>query len=303
MTMSNFQDERDFEEEAANAALLREDGELADYEISPGDSARTYTEDDQARLHGIAPGYITVGADDPDLTADAMKALEDRILATVPDVQRDEVQDWISDLLDLAPGQALSPEATRDAARNVLDNARKAQAPRRTLTDAEINAYPRFYPPHEADESGDTGHPCVAIGGDENDDGAVQAYVYAEDGGVVVSLHFDSAGPTGEDGSGPWAYYGKDGAIPVRVLGGDGQPVYVADQHTPDLSDALVASAHGNLRYLARITAPDDIDHEDIIDVAHALASSLRNLLAITGRPVSPAEGGPGVQEKQGGSA
>jgi len=284
--MSHFQDGRDFEEEAANAELGREDAELADYEISPGDSARTYTEDDQARLHGIAPGYITVGADDPDLTADAMKALEDRILATVPDVQRDEVQDWISDLLDLAPGQALSPEATRDAARNVLEAARKAKAPRRTLTDAEINAYPRFYPPHEADESGDTGHPCVAIGGNEDDDGAVQAYVYAEDGGVVVSLHFDSAGPTEDDGSGPWAYYGKDGAVPTRVIGGDGQPVYVADQHTPDLSDALTAAAH---KWLAKISdAQEHGDTNAVADAGMECAMLLDAFTAITGRPYQP---------------
>lgn len=284
--MSHFQDERDFEEEAANADLLREDSELADYEIVPGDSARTYTEDDPARLHGIAPGYITVQRDDADLTADAMKAAEDKILALVPEDQRVGVQHLISVLLDLAPGQALSPEATHALARDVLDNARKAQAPRRTLTDAEINAYPRFYPPHEADESGDTGHPCVAIGGDENDDGAVQAYVYAEDGGVVVSLHFDSAGPTADDGSGPWAYYGKDGAIPVRVIGGDGEPVYVADQHTPDLSDALTTAAH---KWLAKISdAQEHGDTNAVADAGMECAMLLDTFTAITGRPYQP---------------
>ena len=217
--MSHFQDERDFDEEAANAALLREDErKLADYEIDTDDSTRTFTEDDQGNWHEVRPPVIQAAAqrDDADLTADAMKALEDQILAAVPDGQRDEVQDRISDLLDLAPGQALSPEATRDAARHVLEAARKAQAPRRTLTDAEINQYAKFYP-YGRNRDGDTEMlPAIGIGGDENGDGEVQAYVYAENGGVVISLHFDSAGPTEDDGSGPWGYYGRDGAMPTR---------------------------------------------------------------------------------------
>jgi hypothetical protein len=54
----------------------------------------------------------------------------------------------------------------------------------------------------------------------------MQVYVYARDGVLHVSLHYDSAGP-GPDG-GPWAYYGPHDAIPTVVLGGDGEPVYEA---------------------------------------------------------------------------
>jgi len=101
--------------------------------------------------------------------------------------------------------------------------------PARILSDWEINQYATFYPHREAaDENGTTSHPCIEIGGDANGDGAMQAYVYAEDGKLVVSLHYDTAGPD-ENGNGPWAYYGPDrNLIPTVVIGGDGQPVWQA---------------------------------------------------------------------------
>ena len=99
----------------------------------------------------------------------------------------------------------------------------------RTMTDQEINESAKFYPHHEAtDDSDTTSHPCIELGGNEHGDGAMQAYVYAENGTLYVSLHFDTAGPVKDDGSGPWAYYGPDGAIPVRILTGDSEPAWQA---------------------------------------------------------------------------
>jgi hypothetical protein len=99
----------------------------------------------------------------------------------------------------------------------------------RTLTDEQINQGAKFYPHHQAaDESDITSHPCIELGGDEHGDGAMQVYVYAKDGVLYVSLHYDTAGPTGDDGSGPWAYYGPDDAIPTVVKAGSETPVWQA---------------------------------------------------------------------------
>lgn len=246
---------------------MSNDDELADYAIGPD------------------PGTSSEPAqrDDADLVADAMKALEDRILARVTDAkEQDQVRDLISDLLDLAPGQALTPEATRDVARRVLGG------PRRTLDDQEINTYARFRPYSVPVSDADTeALPAIGLGGDEDGYGEVQVYAYALDGRVIVSLHFDSAGPD-EEGSGPWAYYGRDGAIPVTVIGGNGEPVYVADAATPDLSDALTAEAHDAIRCLREVLEPDDIDHEELRGTAEILAGVLRAFLAITGRADAP---------------
>jgi hypothetical protein len=122
---------------------------------------------------------------------------------------------------------------------------KNTSTPARTLADWEINQYTKFLPYVPASENnGAEALPCVEIGGDENGDGAMQVYVYAENGGVHVSLHYDSAGPTEEDGSGPWAYYGPDrDLIPTVVTGGGDEPVYVAREGVPDLSDELVNDA------------------------------------------------------------
>ncbi len=102
---------------------------------------------------------------------------------------------------------------------------------RRTMTDEQINAGAKFYP-HSTDENGTVSHPCIELGGNEYGDGAMQAYVYAENGQLVVSLHYDTAGPTGDDGSGPWAYYGDGTQIPTVVIGGGGETVWEASAST-----------------------------------------------------------------------
>jgi hypothetical protein len=291
--MSNAYDERDFAEEAAYEALLREDGELGDYEIDP-DAIRRQAQDAMAGHPGSTPA-VPAQRNDADLVADAMKALEGQILAIVPADQRNKAQDLVSCLLDLAPGQALGLTDTHELARAVL-------TPQRTLEDWAINQYARFYPySAPADESGDTGYPCIELGGDDNGAGGVQVYAYAEDGSLVISLHFDSAGPD-ETGRGPWAYYGRDNAIPVTVLGGNGKPVYVAAEGVPDLSDALAADAHAALAaYFAVTITGDNLAEEG--EHAQALADALAALLAVTGRPAAPysgAEGGSGAEGRSG---
>jgi hypothetical protein len=273
----NNNDERDYAEEAANEALLREREDLDDYTIDSPATRPALGADTPAVPH----------RDDADLVADAMKTLEDQLLAMVPADQRNTAQDLVSSLLDLAPGQALGLADTHDLARAVL-------APRRTLEDWAINTYARFYPHREAASEDDyTSHPCVALGGDEEDDGAVQAYVYAEDGGVVISLHYDTAGPD-ETGRGPWAYYGKDDAVPTRVLGGDGQPVYVAAAGVPDLSDELTEHAHSRIRQAHAALAGEGQSAEEWSYLAEELASVLQDFLAITGRPYTPDSGAEG---------
>jgi hypothetical protein len=238
----NNNDERDYAEEAANRALLEDgDGELADYEI--------------------VPMRRPVQRDDPDLVADAMRALEGRILAAVPAGQRDQVQDLISDLLDLAPGQALTAEATKDAARHVL-----------AVTDAEVNLAAKFYP--QAADSQDT-LPCVGLGGNEAGDGEVQVYVYREAGGLVISQHFDTAE------GGPWAFYGQ-GQVPVTVIGGDGEPVYVANERTPDIREWARRGQAALTAYNAELTGDGVAGWAGI---AEDLAGALTALLAAAGQP------------------
>jgi hypothetical protein len=104
----------------------------------------------------------------------------------------------------------------------------------RTMTDREINESARFYPHHEARDASDiTSYPFIEIGGDADGDGAVQVYVYAQDGVLHVSLDYDTAGPD-RDRGGPWAYYGPDRQIPTVVTGGNGEPVY-EELPDPDL--------------------------------------------------------------------
>jgi hypothetical protein len=266
---------------------MSNDGELGDYAIDP-DEIRRQAQDAMAGRPG---------SDDADLIADAMRELEKRILARVPDAkEQDQVRDLLSDLLDLAPGAAQNPWAARETARRVL------AGPGRTLDDEEINTYAVFFKHHQAADSSDiTSYPCVALGGDEDNDGAVQVYVYAQGGGLVVSLHFDSAGPA-EDGSGPWAYYGTHHAIPATVIGGNGEPVYVAAEGVPDLSDALTAEAHDILARLREVLEPDDIDHEELRGTAEILGGVLRAFLEITGRPNTPGNLPEGGFRAEGGS-
>lgn len=42
--------------------------------------------------------------------------------------------------------------------------------------------------------------------------GGIQVYVYMENGGLIISAHFEDADP------GLWAMYGKNTAVPVTVL-------------------------------------------------------------------------------------
>ena len=95
----------------------------------------------------------------------------------------------------------------------------------RTLTDDEINPYAVYYPHHQDNDT--TSHPCIELGGNEDGDGAMQVYAYARNGQLIISLHFDTAGPD-EDGNGPWAYYGPDNAIPVVIDAGGETPAWQA---------------------------------------------------------------------------
>jgi|HubBroStandDraft_3_1064219.scaffolds.fasta_scaffold454389_1 hypothetical protein len=159
---------------------------------------------------------------------------------------------------------------------------KNTSTPARTLADWEINQYTKFLPYVPASENnGAEALPCVEIGGDENGDGAMQVYVYAENGGVHVSLHYDSAGPTEEDGSGPWAYYGPDrDLIPTVVTGGGDEPVYVAREGVPDLSDELVNDA---LAALTRHAAAGTSIGKSL-SAGDACAELLARFLAISGR-------------------
>jgi hypothetical protein len=118
------------------------------------------------------------------------------------------------------------------------------KATARTLADWEINQYAVFLPYAPATGDDDTeALPGVVLAGDEDGQGGVQVYAYAQDGAVVISLHFDTAGPD-EDGRGPWAYYGPEqNRIPVVIDTGGNQPVYVAREGVPDLSPELVQDA------------------------------------------------------------
>jgi hypothetical protein len=263
----NNDDERDFDEEAANRELLDSSDGEADYEITPADTELL------AARHAAERGALTArhsaereaegfGQDDPDLVADAMTALEKRILAAVPAGQRSAVAEQISDLLAMHPGDEMTPKAAREIARKVLAGA-----------DDEINARAKFYPLHKAtDDEEWTGHPCIGLGGNEAGDGEVQVYVYYEAGGLVISQHFDTAE------GGPWAAYG-DGAIPVTVIGGDGLPVYVANEQTPDIGEW---AARG---WLA-LSELQDAGIED--DATQDVADALTALLAAAGRPWQP---------------
>jgi hypothetical protein len=137
----------------------------------------------------------------------------------------------------------------------------------RTLTDQQVNQYANFLSYASPEENNDAeALPCIELGGDENGDGAVQVYAYAEDGAVIVSLHFDTAGPTEEDGTGPWAYYGEDGQnIPVVVKMGGGEPVWQATEGANPAGQTIAQAVYAAYRNgwkdrsLFRVASPAEL--------------------------------------------
>lgn len=127
----------------------------------------------------------------------------------------------------------------------------------RTLSDRQINQYATFLPytPPEAD-NGAEAMPGIVLAGDENGDGGVQVYAYAENGQLIISVHYDTAGPD-EDGDGPWAYYGPRNAIPVIILGGSGEPVWQATAEVnPDARPHAPATPGALRSWIGTLTSP-----------------------------------------------
>lgn len=102
-------------------------------------------------------------------------------------------------------------------------------APARTLSDEEINQYVQFLPYLPAILNNDAeALPCLVLAGDEDGSGGAQVYAYAEDGQLVISVHYDTAGPDA-DGRGPWAYYGPEAnLIPTVFKAGSENPAWQA---------------------------------------------------------------------------
>ncbi len=99
----------------------------------------------------------------------------------------------------------------------------------RALTDEQVNQYAVFLPYQAASQNNGTeALPCIVLAGDEDGNDGVQVYAYSKDGQVIVSVHYDTAGPD-ENGHGPWAYYGPDrNLIPTVVTAGDADPAWQA---------------------------------------------------------------------------
>ena len=95
------------------------------------------------------------------------------------------------------------------------------------LTDEQINSSAMFLPYARPRTTDYEALPCIVLAGDEDGNEGVQVYAYASDGKVIVSVHYDTAGPD-EDGDGAWAYYGPQHQVPTVVKAGDADPVWQA---------------------------------------------------------------------------
>jgi len=119
-----------------------------------------------------------------------------------------------------------------------------AHAPARTLTDKQINQYAMFLPYQPATGNNDAeALPCIVLAGDEDGNGGIQVYAYARDGQLIISVHYDTAGPD-EDGRGPWAYYGPGNAIPTIVETGGSDPVWQATAAANPGAQGIAQAVH-----------------------------------------------------------
>lgn len=90
------------------------------------------------------------GQDDAaDGTADAKRVLFDRMLAAIPPGQRDQAEDWLTDLLDLAEG-SLSRDGQQEVIRQTLAEPRPEPVTERDYEVAGATRTVRARSPHEA---------------------------------------------------------------------------------------------------------------------------------------------------------
>jgi hypothetical protein len=103
--------------ETAPDAVLPHPGPAQPRAAGPHESAAASTR--PALSPGRADHPDAYHADASDLAADAMRALYEQVLAAVPPSQRNQADDWIADLLDLATDN-LSPAARAEVIRQAL---------------------------------------------------------------------------------------------------------------------------------------------------------------------------------------